>query len=68
MKSESRTVFSERSCSWCHEINRIDPNADRVFCRSCGHRSDVARIDCDCVECETGRRRYEAVQREAEKR
>jgi predicted amidophosphoribosyltransferase len=34
------------SCSWCH---RAVPISDRrQFCPECGHRADVARVDCDC--------------------
>jgi hypothetical protein len=39
------------SCSWCHTMNRIG----QPFCAECGHRADVARMDCDCRRCRTGR-------------
>ena len=38
-----------QSCSWCNELN--DVTAPPVFCRSCGHRADVARMFCNCEHC-----------------
>ena len=38
-----------RSCSWCHATNQM--TGGPVFCRDCGHRADVPRLDCDCPRC-----------------
>lgn len=38
------------SCSWCHTTNTLVPGV-RNLCRRCGHRADLARIDCDCPKC-----------------
>ena len=43
------------SCSWCHKLNRL--YKDRKNYCDCGHRSDVARVDCDCPECQPGEHR-----------
>lgn len=40
-----------QSCSWCREGNEVRADGRKVFCWSCGHRADVARIDCDCPKC-----------------
>lgn len=37
------------SCSWCHESNEAEMGG--VLCSNCGHRADVARVDCDCGKC-----------------
>ncbi len=38
-----------QTCSWCHEENGVSNTP--VYCTKCGHRADVARIDCDCERC-----------------
>lgn len=38
------------TCSWCHTANTSDGRP--VICRNCGHRADVARMDCDCTRCD----------------
>lgn len=40
-----------KSCSWCDEMVTLDPTGGPVFCASCGHRGDVARIHCTCARC-----------------
>lgn len=42
--------MSVRSCSWCHEFNEI--SAESTTCWRCGHRADLARIHCDCQQCQ----------------
>jgi NADH pyrophosphatase NudC (nudix superfamily) len=37
------------SCSWCHEL--VEVRARIQYCPTCGHRADVARVDCDCPKC-----------------
>jgi hypothetical protein len=37
------------SCSWCHSSARLFPGP--AWCLTCGHRADVARVDCDCPKC-----------------
>lgn len=43
-----------RTCSWCHAPAAVTPGRP-AWCDSCGHRADVARLDCDCLRCR-GRR------------
>jgi hypothetical protein len=38
------------SCSWCHEANEVR-RGKKVYCRNCGHRGDVPRVQCDCRVC-----------------
>jgi len=46
-----------QSCSWCDELNEMrvaggdagDPSP--IFCSNCGHRADLARMQCDCSAC-----------------
>lgn len=38
------------SCSWCHEMNWSNQDYWPI-CKNCGHRADVARVDCDCISC-----------------
>jgi len=38
------------NCSWCKHPNSLVIGA-RNLCRSCGHRCDLARVDCDCPRC-----------------
>lgn len=40
-------IVTHVSCSWCHELNLVD----QLFCRICGHRSDLSRSECDCPRC-----------------
>lgn len=40
---------SWRSCSWCDTLNELLPG-EAVFCRVCGHRADLPRMECDCGE------------------
>lgn len=47
-------MLVSRSCSWCHELN---PASER-WCANCGHAAHKCRLECDCPECETQRRRY----------
>jgi len=45
------TIVSGRiivSCSWCHGSVIA---TGRTICPECGHRADVARVDCDCDGC-----------------
>lgn len=37
-----------RSCSWCDAMNELPADGAPVFCSSCGHRADVARMHCTC--------------------
>jgi len=39
-----------RSCSWCHASN---PDTVR-WCQGCGHAAHVARMACDCPQCQRG--------------
>jgi hypothetical protein len=41
-----------QSCSWCNEVNELIPG-EAIYCSHCGHRADVPRVQCDCVECTT---------------
>lgn len=60
-----------RSCSWCHEENSWAAEPGRLtgrfrqpppmLCRNCGHRADVARMDCDCSECSKGKAAEQAL-------
>jgi hypothetical protein len=43
-------VTTTRSCSWCHTGNAILCGVKNL-CRSCGHRADRPRTDCDCPRC-----------------
>ena len=38
-----------QTCSWCHEV--VDITAGPTLCHLCGHRADVARVNCDCHQC-----------------
>jgi hypothetical protein len=44
------TIRRSRTCSWCHELNPLDPHRP-VYCRSCGHRGDVPRAACTFPRC-----------------
>jgi hypothetical protein len=44
-------VRVRQSCSWCDEMVTLNPDGSPVFCSSCGHRGDVARLHCDCQRC-----------------
>lgn len=60
-------VKASLSCSWCHEMNDISPNITHgvaIYCRNCGHRADVARVDCDCRNCKATRRLIETANAE----
>lgn len=37
-----------QSCSFCHTMT------DQRTCPNCGHRADVARVQCDCPQCYGG--------------
>jgi hypothetical protein len=39
-----------QSCSWCDELNVM--TGQPVYCGNCGHRGDVARMQCDCQDCQ----------------
>lgn len=41
--------MKRRTCSWCHTSNVLD--AAPILCGACGHRADVARLDCNCAKC-----------------
>lgn len=41
------TPRMERSCSWCHTMNR----ADQEYCMTCGHHAHLTRMQCDCPAC-----------------
>jgi len=43
-------MIRTRSCSWCHELNRVGPGRENL-CGCCGHRADVSRQECDCPTC-----------------
>jgi hypothetical protein len=46
------------SCAWCFQLN--EPIIVRkVYCWHCGHRADVARVDCDCRICRIQREFHE---------
>jgi hypothetical protein len=51
--------MTAQSCSWCHAMNVIPAGGGPVYCRGCGHRADVCRLDCDCPACRSPRRGYE---------
>jgi hypothetical protein len=44
------------SCSWCHTLNQVTEGGQPVvkFCKSCLHRADVPRSQCDCLVCQGG--------------
>lgn len=42
-------MIVRRCCSWCHETVTIN---GPTLCPTCGHRADVARMDCDCGMCQ----------------
>lgn len=44
---------ARRTCSWCHAVNVV--TAGPGLCPTCGHRADVARLDCDCGQCKAAR-------------
>lgn len=52
-------------CSWCHTENKVTADAANATtsCQFCGHRADVARLECDCQRCsfEVARARTEEV-------
>lgn len=39
---------TRRTCSWCDAMNEMPADGSPVFCSSCGHRGDVARMHCTC--------------------
>lgn len=39
-----------RSCSWCHELNCVDPGAPD-WCKGCSHNARVPMALCDCLMC-----------------
>jgi len=39
------------TCGWCHELVNVRAGGLPTYCPRCGHRADVARIDCDCPRC-----------------
>lgn len=44
------TLAISLSCSWCHELNDVIPGG-ATYCWRCGHRADVCRADCRCLQC-----------------
>lgn len=46
-----------QTCSWCHATNPV--GGTPAYCRSCGHRADVCRSDCDCPACVTAGRPFD---------
>ena len=38
------------SCSWCHEL-AWDDDLQWPYCKHCGHRADLPRVQCDCPAC-----------------
>jgi hypothetical protein len=54
--TQGEAMLISRSCSFCHSMN---PASER-YCRSCGHETHVARLDCQCPRCATTRRRAAA--------
>ncbi len=44
---------SVQNCPWCGFINFIRPMG-ATLC-GCGHRGDLARLDCTCPECQAAR-------------
>ena len=51
-------LIIELMCSWCHTMNatRMTENYKEIqvtFCKECGHRADVPRMECDCPRCST---------------
>jgi hypothetical protein len=44
-------VTVRRSCSWCDEMVTLNTDGSPVFCPSCHHRGDVARMRCTCERC-----------------
>ena len=47
-------MVTSMMCSWCHESRQVN---GPTYCQTpgCGHRVDVARMDCDCPPCSTRR-------------
>lgn len=43
-------VRVNKSCSWCHVMNPFEPG---TYCRECGHRADVPRLECNCQQCKS---------------
>lgn len=39
------------ACSWCHGLNSQNGLDLTPYCIFCGHRADLARVDCDCPKC-----------------
>jgi hypothetical protein len=42
-------MLFHQSCSWCSESN--DVSGGPTYCRNCGHRADVPRLECTCPKC-----------------
>jgi hypothetical protein len=40
------------SCSWCHKANE----STVLWCRNCGHAVGKSRLQCDCRQCDQGKR------------
>jgi hypothetical protein len=47
---QSQRQTTQRTCSWCHTPNDITRGA--TLCKSCCHRADVSRLQCDCPLCQ----------------
>lgn len=62
LPERKRTTTTWISCSWCHESNELTGRP--LFCWSCGHRADVARMYCNCVACRHTRQQDEERERE----
>jgi hypothetical protein len=45
-----REKAAQRTCSWCHKVNAVTTGPS--FCTKCGHRVDVARLECNCARCQ----------------
>lgn len=45
-------MTNHQPCPWCSEVNDVtDAATYPIYCRSCGHRVDVERAQCDCRKC-----------------
>lgn len=39
------------TCSWCHTVNDITFPPSYCSNPECGHRADLARLECNCEKC-----------------
>lgn len=49
-RSHADVIFNPKPCAWCYMENEL-VQGEKVFCRECGHRADLAKESCDCWMC-----------------